>query len=398
MSPSRCFWGKQNRIAKLIKLLKYLPPFKVRDMSLSKFLTLIMVAVLGASASILALPVASAAESPKPEPAAAQCGATNRNANALSPDATMSNEGKDAFTGNQPRLILALSGGAFKAVAEIGVLRSLEQHHIKIDGIVGTSMGATIGALYCAGMSVDDIEKMFLDGTVRRAMFKGVRWSVITRPLTQLTNLCKVRPYPGITDGSGYLQFLQRKLPKSFEELKIPFAAVATNITDGQTTALAHGDLPRSVLASNCIPTLYRPVFIDGKLYVDGGLKANLPSNIAQSIGSDIVVAVLVDTAVTSVPNKSLKSKKALMVRVMNIMMASADKIQSQSSDTLIYPDVDFVPATTKDPEILRRGIAAGQKAADSVSALISSELLALRKKLPPQENSASAKPSETGD
>lgn len=64
------------------------------------------------------------------------------------------------FTKHRPKLVLALSGGAMKAVAEIGVLRSLEKHHIKIDGIVGTSMGATIGALYCAGMSVDDIEKL----------------------------------------------------------------------------------------------------------------------------------------------------------------------------------------------------------------------------------------------
>jgi NTE family protein len=129
---------------------------------------------------------------------------------------------------------------------------------------------------------------------------------------------------------------------------------------------------------------------IDGKLYVDGGLKANLPSDIAQSMGNDIVVAVLVDTAIAAVPNEKFKSKKALILRVMNIMMASSDKMQTLSSDTLIYPDVDFIPAFTKDPEILRRGIAAGQTAADSVAARIISELVALRRKGTDQANSTS--------
>ena len=346
-----------------------------------------MVAMLVASASTFVLPAMSNQEASLPENSAAQRGAINRNASAVSPEATMSTEGKDTFTESRPRLVLALSGGALKSVAEIGVLRSLEQHHIKIDGIVGTSMGATIGSLYCAGVSVDDIEAMFLDNTIQNAMLKGARWDVMTRPVAPLTYIFKGRPYAGVTDGKGYLRFLQHKLPKSFEELRIPFAAVATNLTDGQTAVLARGDLPRAVLASNCVPTIYRPVMIDGKLYVDGGLKANLPSNIAQAMGNDIVVAVLVDTAVTAVPNKKFKSKNALILRVMDIMMASSDQMQTRSSDTLIYPDVDFVPAITKDPAILRRGIAAGQKAADSVAARIASELLALQQKSTKQAN-----------
>ncbi len=204
--------------------------------------------------------------------------------------------------------------------------------------------------------------------------------SVLTRPISPLTYIFKGRPYAGITSGKGYLRFLERNLPASFEQLKIPFAAVVTNLTDGKTEVLAHGDLAKSVFASNCIPTIYRPVLIDRKLYVDGGLKANLPSDIAQSMGADITVAVLVDTAVTSVPNKSFRSKKAMIYRVMDIVMASTDKMQARSSDVLIYPDVDFVPALTKDSEILKRGITAGEKAADSVALGISAEILKVRK------------------
>jgi len=342
----------------------------------SRFIYLMTVV---ACASAFTLPATSEEETSTPAIPSPERGAINRDVKALSPVTTMSTAGKDTFTETRPRLVLALSGGAYKAVAEIGALRSLEQHHIKIDGIVGTSMGATIGSLYCAGVSVDQIEAMFLDGTIQNAMMKGARWSVMTRPIAPLLHIFTGRPYAGITDGEGYLQLLKQKLPASFEQLKIPFAAVVTNLTDGQTAVLAHGDLPKAVLASSCVPTFYRPQMIDGKLYVDGGLKANLPSDIAQSMGADVVVAVLVDNAVTSVPNKKFKSKNALIFRVMDIMTASSDKMQSRSSDTLIYPDVDFVPWLTKDPGILRRGIAAGQKATDSVAARIASELITLR-------------------
>jgi len=344
-------------------------------------------ALLVAGACTFALPSMSEEKPPVPENPAAEHGAVNRDASALSPVPTISTEGKDTFTQTRPRLVLALSGGAYKSVAEIGVLRSFEQHHIKIDGIVGTSMGATIGALYCAGVSVDDIEAMFLDNTIHDAMLKGAALSMVTKPFAPLSYLIKGKPYAGLTNGKGYLKLLQQKLPVSFQQLKIPFAAVVTNLTDGQTAVLAKGNLPKSVLASNCVPTIYRPVMIDSKLYVDGGLKANLPSNIAQTMGADIVVAVLVDTAVTSEPNKKFKSKKQLILRVMNLMMASSDKMQTRSSDILIYPDVDYIPWMTKDRELMKRGIAAGQKAADSVAGQIESELVAVGQ-------SAKAKPS----
>jgi NTE family protein len=304
--------------------------------------------------------------------------ATNRDASEISPSPTISVEGKETFTETRPRLVLALSGGAIKSVAEIGVLRSLEQHHIRIDGIVGTSMGATIGALYCAGVSVDELEAMFIDRSVQSAALKGLLWGAITKPIAPLSYPFKGKPYAGLTDGKGYLKFLEKNLPPSFDQLKIPFAAVVTNISDGQTSVLAHGDLPKAVLASSCVPTLYRPVKIDGKLYVDGGLKANLPSSIAQDMGADIVVAVLVDTAVKPEINKKFKSKKELVLRVMNIMMASADKMQARTSDVLVYPNVDFMPWITKDPEMLKRGIAAGQEAGDAVAAKIKTELAAV--------------------
>ena len=315
----------------------------------------------------------SKVDAPPPAPGAPP----NRSASELTPSASLSPGSKQPPV-KHPRLVLALSGGACKAAAEIGVLRSLEKHHIVVDEIVATSMGSTIGALYCAGVSVDDIEKIFVDGTLHSALFKGVALDMLTSPLSSFVDIFAGRPYYGLTAGRGYVKLLNTKLPPTFADLKIPFAAVVTNLTDGQTMAITSGDLPQAVLASNSVPTLFRPVKIGEKLYVDGGLKANLPATIAQGLGAEMVVAVLVDTAIKPVSNKIFRSKSALQKRVIDVMLASSDKAQTKSSDVLIYPNVDFVPSLTKDPAVIRKAIDEGERAADSVALKIQGDLVAI--------------------
>jgi len=305
--------------------------------------------------------------------------AVNRDASVLTPPTTTSIKSKLTFEvrGTTPRLVLAFSGGGCKSAAQIGVLRSLEKHHVPIDGIVGTSMGSTIGALYCSGMPVDDIENLFIERELQKSILSKVIINAAISPIKPIWHLFTGRPYAGITDGEGYLKFLEKNLPANFKDLKIPFAAVVTNITDGQTTVLADGDLPRAVLASNAVPTLIRPVMIKGKLYVDGGLRANLPVNIAQSLTSGLIVSVLVDSAIKPEPNKNFKSRNNLVMRVADIVMASSDRQQAKSTDILIYPNVDFVPGLTQDRAILKKGILAGEQAADLMYPKIEAALLA---------------------
>ena len=164
--------------------------------------------------------------------------------------------------------------------------------------------------------------------------------------------------------GHGLLKALRRDLPPTFESLHKPFAAVATNISDGQTTVLGQGDLPKAVLASVSVPPVFRPVEINNKLYVDGGLKANLPVNIARTLGATTVVAVLGDTSIKHKPNCQFKSLAGVVGRVTEIMLAANDKIQANQADVLIYPDTDFVPAVTKNKEIIERAIRNGELAA----------------------------------
>lgn len=311
--------------------------------------------------------------------------AANQNPDVLVPPTEVRDSAKEQFKEKapqqRPRLILALSGGAYKSVSQIGVIRCLEDNGIQIDGVVGTSLGSTIGALYCAGKSTKEIEEMFVDESVQDAMLKGVIVRAILKPLAPVKHVVFGKPFAGMSPGKGYLKLLRKELPATFSELKKPFAAVVTNLTDGQTVALSEGDLPLTVLASNAVPTVIRPVMIKDKLYVDGGLRANLPNTIAKKLGADLTVSVLCDKAIRPVENKSFKSKNKVVLRVADIMMAAADHPKAEASDVLVFPDLDFVPPFTKDDEIIKKAIEVGYKATEQVLPQIKAELLALEKR-----------------
>ncbi len=275
-----------------------------------------------------------------------------------------------------PRLVVALGGGGCKAVAEIGVLRSLEKNHIPIDGIVGSSMGATIGALYCSGMPLDDIEKLFLSGAIPKSLSDHVRLKVMLQPFTAVAHLVLPKPYAGLTSGTEFHHLLEKNLPPTFSDLKIPFAAVATDITDGRTTVLSEGNLPRAILASNTVPPLYRPVLINGTLYVDGGIKANMPARIAQTkMDADVVVGVAVDTAIKREPNEKYKKLKNVIGRVTDIILAEVDAQQAKNTDIFIYPNADDIPLICNKKELMERGVIRGQVAADQKIPAILSQL-----------------------
>jgi NTE family protein len=313
---------------------------------------------------------ARAYDAPVTEPTA-----VNRDVEQIAPDLHVPKEVITPFKATRPRLILALSGGGCKAVAQIGVLRSFEKNGIAIDGIVGTSMGATVGALYCAGVSLDTIESMFLSGDLQRKMFKGLWVHMAAAPIGRVVHLVKQRPYAGLTDGKAFRKYLAGRLPDTFDELKKPFACVVTNLGDGKTEVLSKGDLPTSVRASNAVPVLARPVDIDGKIYVDGALRANLPSEVAKNMHPDLVVAVLVDSALKPISTENFRSKWRVLNRVVDIIVANSDKGLAQSTDLLIYPDVDEVPYLTSDRKLLETAIKSGELTADGAIAKIKERL-----------------------
>jgi NTE family protein len=282
------------------------------------------------------------------------------------------------LSANPRGVVLALGGGGCKCVAEIGVLRSLEKHHVPIAGIIGTSSGATVGALYCSGMPLDEIEELYVSGEMQDSMRSHIALAAALHPFVEMfSTLHLCRPHAGFIRGTSYLNILSRTLPASFEGLKIPFAAVSTNLTQGYTTVLSHGSLPKAVLASNALPPFFCPVKIDNDLFLDGGLKANLPSVVAQQLSNNVVVAVTVDQTIHPVPNKTFRTVRSTMMRAASIMVATLDSQQAKNSDVLLYPNTDYVPLITKDEEKLSRAIAAGEAEADRYMPLITRQLAA---------------------
>ncbi len=262
------------------------------------------------------------------------------------------------------RITLVLGGGGCKALSEIGVLKVFEKNQVPINYIVGTSAGAIVGALYAGGVPLDDIEQMAYDGSLQATMTPHLARFIICLPFSKLFHLFGTKPYAGLSSGSQLEKFLRKRLPSDFSELKIPFAAIATDLESGNTCMISSGDLCKAVVASAAIPILIRPVTIGDTIYLDGGIKANLPTKSAQLTAADIIIAVPADAPIRIEKKKKFRSMRALALRVADIMEAEIDKHRWEEADLVIYAKVGDTPPFTKDKEIIKRTIAAGEEAA----------------------------------
>ncbi len=212
----------------------------------------------------------------------------------------------------RPKIGLALEGGGALGLAHIGVLQWFEDHHIPIDYIAGTSMGGLVGGLYATGMSPEEL----------RDLVQQQNWDVIIGGRTQYQNLSfrrkeDLRAYPnslvvglkngltlpaGLNAGQEISLLIDREtLPysrlASFDQLPIPFRCVATDLVSGQEVVFSQGSLARAMRATMSIPGLFAPVRDGDKVYVDGGLLRNLPSDVVRKMGADVVIAVHLETA-----------------------------------------------------------------------------------------------------
>ena len=169
---------------------------------------------------------------------------------------------------------LALSGGSVRGAAHLGVLEVLEREDIRPDFVAGVSAGSAVGAAYCAGLDLEEIKRIAL----------GLQW----RKLGRVT-----RPRLGILDGRRLEQYVEEIIgPLQFDELEIPFAAVAVDIVRGELVVLKEGPVARAVRASCALPGLFTPVEMGEKMLVDGGVLNNLPVSTVRDMGADYVIAV----------------------------------------------------------------------------------------------------------
>ncbi|EFC91503.1 Patatin [Dethiosulfovibrio peptidovorans DSM 11002] len=171
---------------------------------------------------------------------------------------------------------LALGGGAARGCAHIGVLRALEENSIPVGCIAGTSIGAMVGAVYASG-GMDHLEELLLKMDL----------------LQLLSYFDVVFPHSGLVDGRKVTELLRGILgDRSFDDLSVPFAAVATDLGDGSEVVLSSGDVIDAVRASIAVPGVFTPFVTDEALLVDGGLVDPVPVNVVRSLGAEFVIAV----------------------------------------------------------------------------------------------------------
>ena len=278
---------------------------------------------------------------------------------------------------------LALGGGGARGAAHIGVLRVLEKEGIAIDYIVGNSMGSIVGGLYAAGVALDDIEKIMLNGSLRKSYIPGlVPPKLLISPLEKLMHPFK-KHYAGLWTGNRFARFLEKQLPtgvENVEDTKIPFSAVATNLIDGKAYRISNGKLSTAIRASATIPGILQPVAIGDKVYVDGGLRANLPASAARDTGADIVIGVLVDEPLRDLPAKQFRRISGIASRMGDVMLAVADARQLPFADLIINPDVSGLPVLTASSDDARKAIKSGELAAQKALPEIKKRLAEFRK------------------
>lgn len=290
-----------------------------------------------------------------------------------------------------PTIALALGGGGARGAAHIGVLKVLEQEGIPVDQIVGNSMGSIVGGLYSAGLSLDDISARLEDLSLRKAyMPGGIAKKIALLPLSRITHPFRPKHYAGLWSGKKFTNYLERILPRpnmNISDTKIPFSPVATNLLDGKAYRITKGPLSTAIKASAAISPLLQPVALDNKLFIDGGVRANLPAAAAKATGAGLVVAVLVDEPLQPVPAKRFMHLKNIAARVSDIMLVIADERQLQYADIVINPDISGIPILSHDPDDVRKAIEAGELAARKA-------MPELRRKLHLQINAEASKSS----
>lgn len=267
---------------------------------------------------------------------------------------------------------LTLAGGGARGAAHIGVLKVLEREGLKPSFVTGSSIGAVIGSLYCAGVPVAEIEKLMLSGKVRKALMPTPikLQAAISIPRDMILRALQRKPQVGFYSGKTISKFIRNHIPESvkrMEDMKIPFAVIATNILDTRATWIAHGDVGEAVRASASIPYVYKPCFIDGKAMVDGGMRANLPTDPARASGAPIVVAVKLHSSLESKPVGDFRTMLQFSDRIMSIMMSEIESKNMNDADVLIEPNIDDFKLYSFERSVLQRAIESGEQAAEKM-------------------------------
>jgi len=253
----------------------------------------------------------------------------------------------------RPRIGLALSGGGALGLAEIGVLEWLEENHIPVDRIAGTSMGSIVGAMYATGKSPAELKEFA----------EKVDWDQALLPEPEYQDLSYRRKQDrrdflidadlglkhglngpnGFNPGLGVELLLDRiAFPefaaRSFDDLPIPFRCVATDMQAGEAVVLRDGPLARAVRASMAIPGVFTPQEIDGRILSDGGMVQNIPVETVRSMNADIVIAI--ELRLPPGKRSDLDTLSGVLSRAISVMIAQNERRSLALADAKVSVDV----------------------------------------------------------
>lgn len=294
----------------------------------------------------------------------------------------------------RPRIGLVLAGGGAKGGAHVGVLKVIEELRVPIDCIAGTSMGALIGAGYASGQPAAELES-FVNGIDWSTVVGGVGRRTLepveqkrlavdaSTPIKLGLQEGRIVTPGGLANSSGIDNLLQTYVARSrmvrdFDQLPIPFRAVATDMISGQMVVLDHGDLAQAMRASMAIPGAFSPVVGNGYILADGGMVRNIPVDVARETCADVVIVVnLVEPPAK--PDK-LQHAAQLLARSMSVMLEANEAVQLQTlTERDIRIDVPMGDIGTSDflrvPETIPLGEAAARLVVDRLAEYSVSEM-----------------------
>ncbi|HET9407012.1 MAG TPA: patatin-like phospholipase family protein [Candidatus Sulfotelmatobacter sp.] len=249
------------------------------------------------------------------------------------------NAATESARGHRSVVGIALSGGGALGLAHIGVLQWLEENHIPVERIAGTSMGGIVGAAYATGMSPADVrrfasevnwdEALLGEPNYRQLSFRRKQDRRDYQVGAELGLKHGLNGPNGINPGQGVTLLLDRiAFPYStiagFDDLPIPFRCVGTDLQDGTEVILKDGSLAQALRATMAIPGVFTPVELNGRLLADGGLVDNVPADVVRQMGADAVIAVAIATPLGG--KEKLNTLTGILSRAIDVMILQNER------------------------------------------------------------------------
>ena len=298
-------------------------------------------------------------------------------------------------------IVLVLSGGGTRGLAHIGVIEVLEEHGIPVVGIVGSSVGALIGALKASGYNAEelrsiasalDMPALFSENTGPMFVFTGdtIQGRMHTISGLTYTKTGEQGGPLGILTGDKLFQYFIKLMRHvdviDFKELPIPFAAIAADIQTGERVVLRSGSLPSAMRASMSIPALFEPWVIDGRILVDGGVISNLPIEAAKELFPGVPI-IGVDVSEFPTANRPINNLMDVIDQSLTIVMRRATVEESRLADLVIVPDVNEFHYLDNSAahDIIARGRKVALANIDKIKILSDSAPVTVLERRPPQ-------------